>query len=80
MAVKKAKEQCECKPGMGIIASILSVVGIYSIILGIKVQWAGASDYTNVLAMVYYLIGVLVMALAKMSKHKAYCNCEKHKM
>lgn len=67
-------------PGMGIVALILSVVGLYSIILGIKVQFMSALVYNNWTAMLYYAIGVLVMALAKMSKHKAYCNCEMHKM
>ena len=80
MVKVKAKDKCGCMPGVGIIALVLSVVGIYSIILGIKTQWASGLVYNNWLAMVYYLIGVLVMALAKISKHKAYCNCDMHKM
>ena len=36
--------------------------------------------YNNWQAMVYYLAGILAMALAKMSKHQAYCKCDMHKM
>jgi hypothetical protein len=80
MAKSKSSEKCGCMPGMGILALILSVVGIYSIILGIKTQWASAVTYSNWMAMVYYLVGVLIMALAKLSKYHAYCKCDMHKM
>lgn len=80
MAKEKAAEKCKCVPGMGIVALILAVVGLYSIILGIKTQFMSVAIYTNWMAMFYYLIGILVMALAKMSKHHAYCNCKMHEM
>lgn len=61
-------------------ALILAVVGLYSIVLGFKTQFFSDVVYTNWAAMFYYLIGVLVMALAKLSKHHAYCNCKMHQM
>jgi len=80
MAKEKAKGKCGCMPGMGIVALILSVIGLYSIILGIKLQWNSLLVYNNWMAMLYYLIGILLMACAKMSKHSAYCNCNMHSM
>ena len=77
---EKSTDKCGCKPGMGIVALILSVVGIYSIILGIRTQWASDLVYTNWAAMLYYAIGVITMALAKMSKYHAYCRCDMHSM
>jgi hypothetical protein len=76
----RGKEKCGCQPGLGIVALILCVIGLYSIILGIKTQFASALIYSNWTAMIYYLIGVLFMALAKISKHHAYCKCSMHKM
>jgi len=75
-----AKDKCRCMPGMGIVALILGVVGLYSIILGIKTQWFSELIYNNWIAMLYYVIGILVIALAKMSKYHAYCKCNMHKM
>jgi len=78
-----AKEKTEkrgCAPWMGLLALILAVVGIYSIILGIKTQFASELVYNNWMAMVYYLVGILVMAMAKLSKVHAYCKCNVHKM
>jgi divalent metal cation (Fe/Co/Zn/Cd) transporter len=75
-----AKDKCRCMPGMGIVALILGVVGLYSIILGVKTQLASSLVYNNWWAMLYYLVGILVMACAKMSKHSAYCKCNMHKM
>ena len=80
MVERNSKDRCECKPGMGIVALILSVVGLYSIILGIKFQFVIPALFTNWNAMLCYLIGIALMAFAKMSKHKAYCNCDMHKM
>jgi hypothetical protein len=80
MAKEKAKEKCECMPLMGIVALILGVVGIYSIILGIKVQLASVLVYSNWMAMLCYAVGILVISLAKVSKHHAYCKCKMHKM
>lgn len=77
---KDKTDKCKCVPGMGILALILAVVGLYSIILGIKTQFALDVVYTNWSAMLYYLVGILLMACAKISKHSAYCNCSVHKM
>ena len=74
------EEKCECRPGMGIVALILGVVGLYSIILGIKTQWMSDLVYSNWMAMVYYLVGMVVIAMAKVSKHHAFCRCDMHKM
>ena len=76
----KAKEKCKCMPGFGIVTLVLSVVGIYSIILGIKTQFDSGLVYNNWMAMLYYALGILVMALAKITKYKAYGNCDLHKM
>lgn len=74
------KDKCNCKPGMGIVALILAVAGFYSIILGIKTQWASSVVYNNWSAMLYYLIGIVVLAFAKISKWKAFNCCDAHKV
>ena len=80
MAEKKSKEKCGCMPFLGIVALVLSVVGWYSIILGIKLQLMMAAVFSNWYAMLCYLVGILLMAIAKISKHHAYCKCDMHKM
>jgi hypothetical protein len=74
------KDKCKCMPLMGIVALILGVIGLYSIILGIKTQLSSSLVYNNWWAMLYYLVGILLMACAKMSKYHAYCKCNMHKM
>ena len=78
MAKEIAKDKCGCSPWMSIVALVLGVVGLYTIILGVKTQWASALVYNNWTVMLYYLVGVLLIALAKMSKHCAHCKCEMH--
>ena len=80
MAKEKSEGKCGCKPGMGIVALILGVVGLYTIILGIKTQWMSDLVFNNWMAMAYYLVGIIIVALAKISKHRAYCMCDMHKM
>lgn len=80
MVEKKSKEKCECKPMMGIVALILSVVGLYSIILGIKFQFVIPAIFTNWYSMLCYLVGIVLMAFAKMGKYHAYERCDVHKM
>ena len=79
MAKEKTSNKCKCVPGMGLLALILAVVGLYLIILGIKAQFMSTIIYTNWMVMLYYLIGILCIALAKLSKHHAYCKCDMHK-
>ena len=74
------KDKCGCKPGMGIVALILAVIGLYSIILGIKTQLLSLAVYNNWLVMIYYLVGIALMSLAKMCKWKAYGCCDMHKI
>jgi hypothetical protein len=76
----KGNDKCGCAPGMGIVALILGVVGLYSIILGIKTQWMSDLVYSNWMAMVYYLVGIVVMAMARLSRYHAFCKCDMHKM
>lgn len=80
MVEKKSKDKCNCKPLMGVVALVLSVVGIYSIVLGLMFQFSGYALFTNWPAMLAYLVGVCSMTLAKMSKYKAYGQCAMHKM
>ena len=80
MVKEKAKDKCKCMPGLGIVALVLSVIGFYAIILGIKTQLYSPLVYNNWVSMLYYALGILVMALAKVSKHNAYCKCNIHKM
>ena len=77
---KEKTDKCKCMPGMGLVALILAVIGLYVIVLGVKTQLSLAMVFDNWMAMLYYLIGVLVLACAKMSKHCAYCKCDMHKM
>ncbi len=74
------KDKCNCKPGMGIVALILAVVGFYSVILGIKTQLASSAVYNNWSAMLFYLVGIVVLVLAKKSKWKAFNCCDAHRM
>jgi len=77
MAEKKTDAKCMCNPWMGIVALILGVAGLYSIILGIKIQFIVPAIFTNWYAMLAYLVGFILMALAKMSKWKAFGCCNK---
>jgi hypothetical protein len=74
MIKTKLKEECKCIPGMGIVALILSAVGIYSLVLGLKTQWFSAVVHTNWTAMAYYFIGIFLTALAGISKSHSYCR------
>jgi TM2 domain-containing membrane protein YozV len=70
-----AKEMmCEGKPGMGILAAALMAVGIYFLIWGFMTQMASAISWSlwNWNALLYYLIGFLVLGLGKMLKHKGH--------
>jgi hypothetical protein len=80
MVEKKSKEKCGCMPWMGIVALVFSVVGIYSIILGIKFQFLMPQIFNNWYAMLCYLGGIILMAIAKIGQHHAYCKCEKHRI
>lgn len=81
MAKQNVKGKCGCMPGLGLVALILSVIGLYSLILGIRTQWYSFTlVYNNWMAMLYYAVAVIAMALAKMSKYHAYCKCDMHQM
>ena len=56
----------------GLIFLVLTVVGLYSIILGIKVQFGSALVYDNWMAMVYYLVGIFLISGIKMHMYKVH--------
>ena len=80
MAREKTNGRYGSMPGMGLIALILGVIGLYSIILGIKTQLASELVYNNWTVMIYYLVGISSLVCAKIIKHHAYCKCDAHKM
>lgn len=79
MAKEKSMEKCGCKPWMGLVALILAVIGFYLVIAGIKTQLASNLMY-DWSVILYYLIGILLLAFAKVSKHKAFYGCNLHRM
>jgi len=79
MVVKKVTK-CQCNPAAGLFGLILLAVGFYFIVMGFLMQISNASIqfFWNWWAMLYYLIGFLLLALGKFSKHRACSHCEMH--
>jgi len=73
-----AKTDKGCNANMhvcGLIGAVLMVVGLYSIILGILSQVASGMVLTNWMAMVYYLVGIVLIHSVKMHMCSAHmCN------
>ena len=71
-----AKNEAKCKGGMlscGLVGSVLMVIGFYSIILGVKTQWMSSIVYNNWMAMLYYLVGIILVTSVKMHMMHAHC-------
>jgi hypothetical protein len=75
--VQKPKtSKCNCNVGFIVLAVILGTLGIYSLATGFISHF----NYRAAgVVLLWYFVGVVLMALAKMSKYKAYCGCSAHK-
>ena len=73
-------EKCECNVGVGLFGLILMTAGFYFFVTGFLAQVGGASAQFswNWWALLYYLIGFLLTAFGKISKHKACGGCGVH--
>ena len=69
--------RCTCNPGFMILAVILFTLGIYSIAAGFIAQFNYAAAGP---VLVWYLIGVVLIAIAKMAKWKSFTSCPAHTM
>jgi hypothetical protein len=61
-----------------IIGVIVMGIGLWFLIGGLQVQWTGSASWQ--LAISWYAIGFLIMALGKMAKHKGCGYCPAHSM
>lgn len=77
MVVKRV-EKCECNIGAGLFGLILMTAGFYFFVTGFLTQVSGQVLFWNWWALLYYLIGFLLFAFGKMSKHKACAGCPVH--
>ena len=66
------KGKCSNSVLCAIISIILLVVGIYSLILGIKTQWMSDLMYNNWMAMLYYLVAIILIGGVKMHMYKVH--------
>jgi hypothetical protein len=67
-----AKEKCACGALCYVFSLIVGVVGLYSLVLGFKTQWTSALVYNNWMAMLYYLVGILLLCGVKMHIWKSH--------
>ena len=78
MKDKKEKSECECKPWRIVVAIVLCVIAIYLFFQGIVIQLIYGVFQYNWSAMIYYLVAVVLMALAKMAKWHGQGMCSMH--
>jgi hypothetical protein len=72
------KKSCECRPFFGLVALILMTLGIYSLVSGFFIQGMGSLGFFNWPALAYYIVGLFLLGLGKMSKFKAHEMCSAH--
>lgn len=73
VATKSAK--CSCNAGWAIVALILGTIGLWGVVAGFTMQFGGAEA---VQVLPWYFVGLLLIMLAKMSKHKCCGMCHVH--
>lgn len=76
--IQRMSERCECNVGAGLFGLILMAAGFYFFVTGFLTQVSGATLFWNWWALLYYLIGFLLLALGKISKHKGCSGCTVH--
>lgn len=69
-------QECKCNWGFMIVAWVLMTIGIFLLVGGFTAQFNSKADYLTILG--WYFVGLLVMFLGKMAKHKANCLCTMH--
>lgn len=76
------KGKCSCNLGMGILGLILLTAGLYFVVWGFITQTVSAISWSlwNWNALLFYLIGIVLIGLGKMSKYKGYGCCSVHGM
>ena len=72
--------QCNCNWFMALISVVLFAVGIYFLVWGFVSQTtSGISwNFLDWNAVLFYLIGVLVLVFGKMAKWGSSVNCKLH--
>ena len=76
-SLKKQEKNCSCNPTLGIIGALLLAAGLYFLVGGFKLQFTSASRVEYV-ALIFYLIGIIVIWLGKWLGQKSYCGCDMH--
>ena len=76
------KQKCECRPATGIGGMLLLALGIYFLVWGFIAQTSGAISWSswNWNAGLLYLIGLFVLGVGHMLKHKGHGCCGMHGM
>ena len=72
--------QCNCNWTMSLISVILFAVGIYFLVWGFVSQTTSGISWSSLdlNALLFYLIGVLVLVFGKMAKWGSSANCKLH--
>jgi len=72
--------QCNCNWIMALISVILFAIGIYFIVWGFVSQTTSGISWSSLdlNALLFYLIGVLVLVFGKMAKWGSSANCKLH--
>lgn len=75
--VIKAGNKCSCNVVGTLLALILFAVGFWVLINGIWIQWNTSTEYWIV--MLWYLVGFLILMVAKIAKFRSCVGCSIHK-
>lgn len=80
MAKAKAVARCEYSWGWVIVAIILITASLYSLAGGFITQFRDAALFgpNAGMAIGWYLVGVVLLALGKMAKCRVHCCCPAH--
>ena len=72
--------QCNCNWIMALISVILFAIGIYFIVWGFVSQTTSGISWSSLdlNALLFYLIGVLILVFGKMAKWGSSANCKLH--
>lgn len=76
-----AKSVCKCTAGSFVwlvIGVIVMALGIWSVVKGLHMQWAGSLDWMKV--SFWYALGLLVLCIGRMIKCKGASSCPAHGM
>jgi len=77
MAKENKSIKCECRPVIGILGVLLLALGIYSLVMGFRIQIL-SETLMSWWALLSYAIGVLLLGFGMIARHKGYCQCKLH--